>query len=311
MDELDFAVRYPFTSEAKAVIENATLTDRVVELGLERIKKALRGDEKARMLIDDTGKREDIASYAAARMILGSLRNSFITGRFAVNESKIVRSHLDKEGMANVRKVAARFGIEPLEADGRTVLDLPTYLRYSVRAPHYRLINRKLRNGLVEVSDNDLRRLIEEAVRKHTEGIPLVKDAPDAVKKAGEKLLEELPKSETTIVVREGDHPPCILQLLENAKKHQNLNHSARYFLATYLNAIGMGEDAMVGVYSQMPDFNERTTRYQISHLKKKGYSVPSCSTVTTYGLCVATCRIGTPVRWHKITEQRKREVLG
>jgi DNA primase large subunit len=311
MDELDFAVKYPFTSEAKAIIENATLTDRVIELGLERVKKALKGDDKARMLIDETGKREDIASYAAARMILGSLRNTFITSKFAVNESKVVRNHLDKEGMAAVGKVAARFGIKPVEKQGRKELDLPTYLRYSVRAPYYRLINRKLREGFVEVSDNDLRRLIEEAVRKHTEDIPLVRDLPEAMKKAGERLLQELPKSETTIVVREGDHPPCILKLLESAKKHENLNHSARYFLATYLNAIGMGDDAMVGIYSQLPDFNERTTRYQITHLKKKAYSVPSCSTVTTYGLCVAICRIGTPIRWHKISEQRKKEILG
>jgi DNA primase large subunit len=311
MDGLDFAVKYPFTSEAKAIVENATLTDRVIELGLERIKKSLKGDDKAKMLIDETGKREDIASYAAARMILGSLRNTFITSKFAVNESKVVRNHLDKESMEGVRKVAARFGIEPAKKDGRKVLDLPTYLRYSIRAPYYRLINRKLREGFVEVGDNDLRRLVEEAVRKHTEEIPLVKDAPEAVKRAGERLLLELPKSETTIVVKEGDHPPCILQLLENAKKHQNLNHSARYFLATYLNKIGMGDDAMVGIYSQLPDFNERTTRYQITHLKKKEYSVPSCSTVTTYGLCVATCRIGTPIRWHKINEHKKKEILG
>ena len=53
-----------------------------------------------------------------------------------------------------------------------------------------------------------------------------------------------------------------------------------------------------------------KTTSYQIAHLKKKGYNVPSCATVMSYGLCCAVCRIGNPIKWHKLDEKRKKEIL-
>lgn len=309
MDDLDFALKYPFSSEAKTIIENINLTDRIVELGAERIKKALKGESSTKMVLHDTEKKEEIASFAAARMILGHLRNPFITSKFAVNESKIVSNYLSREEKQVIERIASRFEIAPVEKEGKMLLDIPTYLRYKVGDRHYRLINRKISSGFVDINKSELERLIEEAVKKHTENIPLVKSPPDSIKKAGKKLLEELPKKEITINVKPGDHPPCIMKLLESAKKHQNLNHSARWYLGTYLTAINMGEEEMLNIYSSMPDYSEKTTRYQLAHIKKKGYNVPSCATVMSYGLCCAVCRIGNPIKWHKLTEEKKKEI--
>jgi DNA primase large subunit len=309
MEEAEFALRYPFSPQAKTFIEDIELTENIVELGLERIKKALKGENTSRMVIHKAEKKEEIASFAAARMILGHLRNAFMTGKFAVNESKIVRSRLEKDDEHTVEIVAAFFGIEVKDEDGKFVLDLPTYVRYNPRSPAYRLINRRIARGSVEISAKERNRLIEEAVKKHIERIPLVKNPPQIVKKAGERLLEELPKHQPTIKVKSGDHPPCIAKLLESAKKHENLPHHARWFLATYLLAINMDEEGIVGLYSNMPDFNEKVTRYQIAHARKKGYSVPACSTVMGYGLCCASCRIGTPLRWHSISSERKEAI--
>jgi DNA primase large subunit len=71
-----------------------------------------------------------------------------------------------------------------------------------------------------------------------------------------------------------------------------------------------MGEDAIAGIYSQLPDYSEKTTRYQIHHLRRKGYNVPSCATVMSYGLCCAVCRVGNPIRWHRLDNRRKKEIL-
>jgi DNA primase large subunit len=306
--ELDFSVKYPFSASAKRAIEGISLTGRIVDLGLERIRKALKGESAAKMLIHESDKKEEIASFAAARMILGSLRNNFLTNRFAVSESKIVGRHLDRESEATVDAVAAQFGIAARTENGRTVIDLPTYVRYSLRNPHYRLINRKLVNGKVEITENEKKRLIEEAVKKHNEDIPLVKDPPDIIKEAGNKLLAELPKTENRKLetIKAGDHPPCIMKLFDEMKKHQNLPHHARWYLATYLLGIGMKEEDITKLYSDLPDFNEKITSYQVGHIKKKGYNVPSCATVMTYGLCCAVCRIGNPLNWHTLGEERK-----
>jgi DNA primase large subunit len=309
MEGLDFAVRYPFSDSARKSIEGLSLTERIVELAVERIKKALKGDTAPRMLLHEAEKKEDIASFAAARMILGTIRNNFLTNRFAVNESKTASRYLEREDGGAVDSVAARFGISTKAEGGRLLIDLPTYLRFSLRNPDYKLINRRLVAGMVEVTDHQKKRLIEEAIKQHNEDIPLVKDPPDIIKKAGARVLAEIPKSESRITVKIGDHPPCIMRLLDEAKKHQNLPHHARWYLATYLLAIGMGEDDIVKVYSDLPDFSEKVTRYQVSHIRKKGYSVPSCATVMTYGLCCAVCRIGSPINWHTLTQERKNSI--
>lgn len=310
MDEgLDFALRYPFSGSAKKAIEGITLTERIIDLGVERIRKALRGDSGARMVFHESDKKEDIASFAAARMILGYLRNPFLTTRFAVNESKTVRGHLDRGDGRTVDLIAAQFGIATRKDGERLFLDLPTYLRYSVHDPHYRLVNRRIVNGMVEINDSEKKRLIESAVKKYVEDIPIVKNPPDMMKEAGKKLINELPKTESRIVVRAGDHPPCIMKLLESIKKHENLPHHARWYLATYLLAINTAEEDIVKVYTGLPDFNEKVTKYQVAHAKKKGYSVPSCATVMTYGLCCAVCSIGNPLNWHTLSKERKDSV--
>ncbi|MBN1169756.1 hypothetical protein JXA56_01920 [Candidatus Micrarchaeota archaeon] len=298
----NFALRYPFTDDAKQVLEGAELNSRIIEMGFQRIKNALEGKAAGKIVYSENEIIEEIASYAAARMILGTLGNQFITGRFAVNESKIARAHLNKENQAAVNRIALHFGIITNE----NLLDIPTYLKYCPKSTPYRLINRRIVSGKVEISENEKLRLIEEGIRKHMEDIPRPNDPPEEIKKAGERLLLELPKHQTRITVKEGDHPPCIMKLFESVKKHQNLPHTARWYLATYLIGIGMEEDAIVEIYSGLPDFNEKITRYQISHAKKKGYRVPSCSTIMSYGLCCAVCRIGNPLKWHTISNIRK-----
>jgi DNA primase large subunit len=309
MEGLDFAVRYPFSESARKSIEGLVLTERIVDLAAERIRKALSGDRSARMLVHESDKKEEVASFAAARMILGHMRNSFLTNRFAVNEAKRVSDSLGREDERTVDEVAAIFGIRTTSDGPKMFIDLPTYVRFSVRDPHYKLINRRIYRGKVELTQSEKRRLVEEAVKKHNESIPLVRDPPEIVVKAAERLQAEMPRSQNRFTVKAGDHPPCVTRLLEEARKHQNLPHHARWYLAAYLLATGMGEEEIVKVYSDLPDFSEKVTSYQVSHIKKKGYNVPSCSTVMTYGLCCAVCRIGHPMNWHTLGEDRKKAI--
>jgi len=306
---LDFAVKYPFTAEARKAMEGAELTDRVVDLAVERIKKALNGDSRMRVALHDSDRKEEIASFAAARMILGHLRNPFLTNRFAVNESKIARGRIDRADEEELEAVARTFGIKTSEGKGSLVLDLPTYLRYSPRDLPYLLINRRLGNGKVWINASEKRRLIEGAVKKHIEKLPFVRDAPDSIVRAGERLIGELPKAQMAAPLEVTDHPPCIEKLLESAQKHENLPHQARYYLVTYLLAVKTADDDIVQIFSNFPDYSEKITRYQVGQIKKKAYSVPSCATVLGYGLCCAVCRIGTPVRWHTLGKDRREAV--
>jgi DNA primase large subunit len=74
----------------------------------------------------------------------------------------------------------------------------------------------------------------------------------------------------------------------------ENLPHSARVMLATYMLAIGKPIDEIVMMYQNAPDFNEKITRYQVEHLaglkgSRTKYSVPSCEKLLNENLCFAT----------------------
>lgn len=302
VESLDFAMKYPFTSVAKKILEEkaVSLTDRLVQLGFERIRKAINERLAKSISFNEEQKFEELASYAAARMILGHLRNRYLTNKFAVEESKRVHAYLNTESPDVVEKVAGELRVTTREEQGKILTDIPVFLCYAPKSVHYRLINREIINGTVAITKEERKRLVEEAVRKKMSEIPLVKNPPDSIKNAGKKLLDYLPKPKVIAVnAKPGDHPPCVEKLLESIRKHENLPHTARWFLATYLIGIGMSDDQIMGMYSNLPDFSEKITRYQIEHARKKGYSVPSCATLTTYGLCCANCRIGTPINWH------------
>ena len=313
---LDFAVSYPFSGSAKEAISDIEVNDRIIDLAIGRIGKAIRNDPSSKMLIHETDKKEDIASFAVARMILGHLRNNYLTNTFAVNESKMVHARLDREDDDTAMAVSSIFGIIPIRRSGEKdkdvfVLDLPSYLRSCPRSPHYKLINRRMVQGMVEIRVAEWKRLVEEAARKHIERIPLVKDPPAQIKAAAELTLTLLPKPDTSKLetIRVEDHPPCVAKLLESLAKHENLPHQARYFLATYFLSLNTSEDDTAKLFQGAPDYSEKITLYQVAQIKKRSYSVPSCATVLGYGLCMAECRIGTPQNWHTLTKGRKEAV--
>lgn len=302
--ELDFAVKYPFSSAAKELLRTeglSAITDEVVELAVNRILDSMHGRPQKRIFTSDADKKEDLLSYAVARMILSHLRNRYLVNKFAVGESKRIHSYLNDEDRETVDRIAAELGVIFTEKDAKVYASVPVFLRFTPRSPHYQLTNRTIKNGLVLVNDSEKKRMAEEAARKRIERVPMVKSPPKTITDAGKKILAELPKREVTAIAKiEDSHPPCIAELIDAVKKHQNLPHPARFYLAVYLMGIGLSDEKIMQFFSNFPDFSEKITKYQVEHARKRGYTVPACSTVVGYGLCRANCRIGNPLNWHK-----------
>jgi DNA primase large subunit len=72
-----------------------------------------------------------------------------------------------------------------------------------------------------------------------------------------------------------------------------------------------VSEKDIIALFSNAPDYSEKVTTYQVKQIAQRGYSVPSCATVMTYGLCCAVCKIGSPLNWHKLDEARKKMIKG
>jgi DNA primase large subunit len=174
----------------------------------------------------------------------------------------------------------------------------------------WKLINRAVDNGYVYLDGDETVRLIRYEIYKlmynKIKNMNITK-IPDQI-----KLHATLIKNKLTppikYVRRITAFPPCINKALELLNKSENLPHSARFMLATYMLSSGKSVEEIVLLFQNAPDFNEKITRYQVEHLAgKKGsqtkYSVPACSKLVNENLCYATidCKgITNPIQFGK-----------
>ena len=174
---------------------------------------------------------------------------------------------------------------------------------YLIRASNFheqewKLINRLVHKGYVYLDAEETVRLIRselstliyDKVKSMT-----LSTLPETIKVKAEELRVKLvPHYEYRIHKGEDYYPPCIKHALEIMNQGENLPHSARLMLATYMLSIGKSIDDIVMLFYNAPDYNEKITRYQVQHLAGlKGshtkYSVPSCEKLRNENLCFAT----------------------
>ena len=306
--EFSFSSKYPFTSEAKQRVDSSSLelNDAVMERAVQRVVSALKAEKEHAYRLHPSDELLELGSYAAARMMLAYLKNRFLTGRFAVAEAKRASSFMRSESEENLRKLGEELGIKPAEFEGRMVLPVSQYVSFSPRSVDYRLIFRNVNNGFVEVKRPEVIRLMEEAVKIKMESLKPIQSPPKMIQEYSKKLMALVPKEAVMkMSFKEGDNPPCMEKLLEQTRAHQNLNHQARLALAIYLLAKNVPMEKVESIFSNFPDYDEKKTKYQLGHIMKRGYSMPSCATLLSYGICVADCRIGTPLRWKVWTKKK------
>lgn len=298
-----YAAKYPFSSKAKEIMrkESINADDELAERGFDRLNSALKdGEIRRKVFLHEEDAVGEIMAYAAARMILSNMRNRFLTNKYAIAESKKTFAYLGEESEENLLELAKDLGITSFKNEGgKHTVDMADFLLYSPKDVHYKLISRELFFGRVPINEHERIRLISEAVKKYAEKLPEAQSLPPAIKKAADKLYALLPKIEPQkISFKEGENPPCIEAILELLKKHENVGHSGRWLLAVYMINRGVGNDDIAKIFSNAPDYNDRTTIYQIEHARKRGYKMPNCSSVLSYGYCVADCRINNPMNW-------------
>lgn len=307
MMDLLFASKYPFTEQARELAKQKEIriTPGSLVHARDRVFKALtKGKLEKSAAYDDTSREQELTSYPIAKLIIAALKSRYFAGRYAVAESKRVKDYLQSDSDGNIEEVAEGLGIN-VTHDSPYSIPVQDYLRFCPKSAEYKLINKRLDAGQVHLSKNELLRVIEEAVRLSIEDSISNKpdDLPEEIKKAAASLRSELPKEEVfegVVFLSEDEYPPCITALIERLRKSENLPHTARWYLATFLLNTGTKSEGVIKLFKTAPDYEERVTRYQVEYLANRKYSVPACSSVESYGLCVANCRVRHPLNYKK-----------
>ncbi len=307
MPDLVFCSHYPFSRQAKEYVseKGLELTSILLEKAEARVKEAVEQGKMHRVAELPETMEEELSLYAASRMIISSANNRYLINRYAVAEAKRAHEYLDADDSSRpgfVDDVAAEFGLKFEKSRDGYLVSLAGYLAYTPRSIDYKLSNREVSGGKVRVKKNERKRILEEAVKKRAEStLPIKADFQPDVVAAGARILSILPKLETSIIrVGQEGYPPCITKMLEELALNVNVPHTGRVALAIYLVNVGLPTDKIVEFFRHAPDFNERTTRYQVEHIRARKYNMPSCSTMDSYGACVAECHCGSPINFRR-----------
>ena len=313
MDEKDFAL-YPYISEASSHVRGLGIslerlvTSRAMESarvrGKERVLQAISGELlKPNLSISDEQKiLLELLSYPFSRILVSSIDDSFLTRRYCLAEAVASYRLLKTQNLAFLREFASDFEVFPDESETGFKIHFTSYIRMasSLKAIEWKLVNRKLDHGNVNVSKEEFARLLQELIKNRVEqNLPMPVD--DELVQACESYLveirEALEEQKSTFGESEFESvetdlfPPCITHAIANTQAGVNLAHSMRFAMTAFLLTIGMTVDDIMNLFTASPDFDIEKARYQVEHIAGSSgthYKPPSCSTMQTYGNCYA-----------------------
>lgn len=298
---------YPFTQEATEVVRSKnisleSLLDKplfhaVRSRAAERLRGAVgeaipegRANSESEQLLE-------LLSYPLARVMVSCLKDPILLRRYALAEAKLAfkRMQQEKEGLL---VLANDLGINP-QGTGPWKIHFSEYIRaaHRMHSSKWKLTNRDLADGYLTVTDVELRRLLEEAIRERVlKGLPVSVD--DRICQGLEEYLAPVRRDLEALAarqkvdleeVKEGAFPPCIKKMLSDVSKGINLAHSARFALVSFLLQINMTPEEVIALFATSPDFDQDRTRYQVEHIAGATgtrYKPPACATMATYGNC-------------------------
>jgi DNA primase large subunit len=196
--------------------------------------------------------------------------------------------------------------------------------------PKWKLVNRAVDQGWVAVTSKELSRLLQEEVKENIEATTKQKPPklPELIKIEVHQLMDEFLENKPHLVeydlkvyAQESEYPYCISTLLQRATEGKHLSHTERFTLVTYLLHQGISVDSIVNLFSNVSDFKEDKTRYQVENLAGKnrgmteGYTTYNCSTLQSHGICSKPndpiCRkINNPLTYHLLKAKIKGKTL-
>ncbi len=316
--------KYPFLNEASLYIKDTHFDllefDRsemsfIINRSFDKIENFIKNNETRYHYKIDRFEIE-ILTFLASLLILKSASIDIVTKKFALLESMRFEKYLiddlknsfkdEKKRLILLKIFKEVFKIDvyaetkTIEAYKIRVLD---YIQRSIifHEQEWKLINRTVKDGYVYLTVTEIVRLFRNELSlliidkiKNMKSIAF----PNQVLIKSQKLKSYWDsinkKTDANFVNKKSITPPCIEHLYRVLDTGENLPHSARLLLATFLLFSGKSIEEIVDIFRKLPDFNERITRYQLEHLSGKAvsskkYFVPSCEKIKMENLCHET----------------------
>ncbi|QLH03952.1 DNA primase [Nitrosopumilus oxyclinae] len=317
----DEIAKYPFLADAGQYLKDQGFSleqfgsdpdlKQLIEKAYDRILVAADGKIYKSDLDGDHVSKEaalprEVFSFLLAIVLLKLSGMHTLIKRFALAEARRAEKYLEKD-LANIsdesknqlaiRVIDDLFSVQVEKSDDYFIIPVSDYLKHSINfhEREWKLINRHVENGKVYLSPHETVRLIRKELGTYINSKIINAKTPTMIpgfENSVNKLVS-LSKKFTTYTVSTGEYPPCIKHAIEILEKGENLPHSGRFMLATFLLSKGQTVQQIAPLFKNAPDYNPRVTLYQLNHLAGTSgsgtqYSCPSCEKLKTQSLCFA-----------------------
>jgi len=308
--------KYPFLAEAGQYLKDKGFTldqfgndpdlEPIIEKARKRIVTAAK-HEKSHYDITSLDLDLEVFSFLLAIILLKLSGMHTLIRRFSLAEAIRAEKFLEKDlkDISNktkddlaIKLIKDLFSVEVQKKNDYFVIPVSDYLTHSVffHEKEWKLINRQIEKGKVVLTPHQAVRLIRKEIDKYIRTKIQSTQTPtmiDSLEKPVQWLVSfakqfSVPKMEVT------EYPPCIKHAIDFLDKGENLSHSGRFLLATYLLGIGQKVEQIAPLFKNAPDYSEKVTLYQLNHLSGNtknvdGYKCPSCEKIQRNKLCFVT----------------------
>ena len=310
----DEIVKYPFLAEAGKYLGDKGFsleqfgTDpdlkRIVDMAVERIKISTEGKIYSSDVSETNSSLPmEVFSFLIAVILLKLTGMHTLIRRFSLAEARRSERFLEKD-LANYKdktkeEMALKimhdlFSITIQKKDDDFIIPISNYLKHSINfhEREWKLINRKIDNGSVFLTSHETVRLVRKEIDRYISTKIHSANTPEMIEGFQEHVnsLKNLAKKFEVKTVESSEYPPCIKHAIEVLEKGENLPHSGRFMLATFLFAKGQQVEEIAPLFKNAPDYNEKVTLYQLNHLSGKSsttkYACPSCEKLKSQNLC-------------------------
>ena len=302
--------KYPFLKKGALLFGNLLVEDILSEqkfsearrIAISQIEKALGVD--TRIFSNDYEAR--YLAYHISRMVLSYLHDPILINRYATLFRDLIEKNILKEEPEIIMEIMDAFSIDSRIEGKNLKISVMDYISMIKRlGEKYSLVYQKVNGGYVSFNFDTERDMIAKVIREAyvnyfrkdienlkppAEIFEFLRDDIEKIKALRDEKISSYSPGEFGELIPQA-FPPCIKSIIASIERGENISHNARFSLVTFLNQIGMDKKGIHSIFQRVPDFDEKMTDYQISHITgEKGktvYSTPKCSTMELYNLCV------------------------
>ena len=313
----DEIVKYPFLTEAGKYLNDKGFSLEqfgidpdlkiIVDMAFDRIKVASEGKiYNPSLSTDDSSLPTEVFSFLIAVILLKLTGMQTLIRRFSLAEARRSERFLEKDLSNHKDKTKEHLALQILhdlfsitiqKQDDDFIIPVSNYLKHSINfhEREWKLINRKVNSGHVYLTSHETVRLVRKEIDLYISSKINSANTPTMIEGFQEYVdkLRILAKKFEVKVIESSEHPPCIKHAIEVLEKGENLSHSGRFMLATFLLTRGQQVEQIAPLFKNAPDYNEKVTLYQLNHLSGKNstteYKCPSCEKLKSQDLCFAT----------------------